>query len=1293
MSDMEVGVRLKADGSGLVGEFELTKEELEKLNKTLKKTEGDAKGAAGGLDDLGRKGGKASQSNKKLKRSLGEVRGELVGLKSMLATLGLGLFIRDATKSALALDSYNRALKFGAGGASKMALEQEFLRKKSTELGLVFQGQISNYSKLTAASRGTAIQGNATREIWLGMAEASTVLGLSQEQQAGALTAIEQIMSKGKVQAEELRGQLGERLPGAFQIASRAMGKTTEELSKMLDNGELLSEDFLPKFVRQLREEVAPSLAEAMNSPQAELNRFANDWIDLKNEFGTGFLTGLTESAGELGTVLRELVEDGTIRELGEGLGDIAHFAAENIDMIELMVIGYGSYKLAALALAPVLGVLTKGQIGLNIAMRANPIGLIATAISGLVVAYQLLSEETDKTTEREGERLKQSERQLEVLEKIGSTTRENLASVTGEALADNHSNQISLLEDRKRLIAEKAALEQQVQEFVDNPYPHYDASKTAGKARQLEEEIKVVNAQLKEAKSNAVALREAMTGRGDDLDEADVRAQLKAAATARKEIEKLEKSYLKLTSSLDPVLGKSREYNSVVEDLALYLDKGLIPSQEEYNRLLDLAQQKYYPTSISFLQEQAKLMEEEIYLLGLSEEQRQIEIKTRDLVNASKQKGLILDEEEIQTLREISKAHVEAINELEKRRAAEEEAAEAIKKVWENARENVQKNFADFFDEVLQGNLDSVGDFWDSFKAIGRRAIAETLTAELFQGSIGKNGAGAGGILGLFGLGGSGQPGEDDSGKLAPLEGVLNDGLKGLEKGIDKLAGIFNIGGGSAGAGGAAGAAGGAAGLMSTVTTIAAPLLAGSILGDLLGIDFDLGATGTLLGAGAGFLLGGPLGALAGGLFGSLFNSTDIATQNISGSGGQITSTNGRRGGDANVEGANTLANSAIDFYNAIEQITGSNFSGNLGSLGIRDDKFIFEKGSIHQRFDDAEQAVEAQLKAALSGGNIDLSDTFKTIMRKSISKGAEQLLSDLEFGKIFDDLVNNDTLSKAEKQLTDLADTFKEVGVRAKELGLDASKVTDAFIRETNRLRSEFNETIDLSILEFENPLEAALRIQYDAQAERLEEARALGADLVDVERLNMLEREQLIKRFADSASSLLGGLHNDIEGFALSLGSGSKSQLAPADQLSNAETRFNDLLGLARGGDEGAINDIVAAAEDLRVLSLEVFSSSEQYFTREAFILEALRNLENTLGYAQGGLTAGTPAATIENVFPDLAGGFDQVNDTIIDGNNKVAELLAEIRDLLGGPQGGQFIREGGRGGARNYGGASR
>jgi len=66
------------------------------------------------------------------------------------------------------------------------------------------------------------------------------------------------MMGKGKVQAEELRGQLGEALPGAFNLAAKAMGVTTSKLNEMLDKGQVLPEELLPKLASELLKTFRP---------------------------------------------------------------------------------------------------------------------------------------------------------------------------------------------------------------------------------------------------------------------------------------------------------------------------------------------------------------------------------------------------------------------------------------------------------------------------------------------------------------------------------------------------------------------------------------------------------------------------------------------------------------------------------------------------------------------------------------------------------------------------------------------------------------------------------------------------------------------------------------------------------------------------------------------------------------------------------------------------------------------------------------------------------------------------
>jgi len=207
------------------------------------------------------------------------LKGTLVGLAGGYTFKRLG---EDFLETGLSADAMQRSLEAATGSTEAAEQAQQFLRFESERLGLVFQSQIADYRKIAAAARGTSLEGDKLREIYLSVAEASTVLQLRSDETSGALNAISQMISKGNVQAEELRGQLGERLPGAFQIAAKAMGTTTAGLSDMLDKGEVVAEDFLPRFAKALREQYAGQVESASQSARASLNRMSNTWFEFK---------------------------------------------------------------------------------------------------------------------------------------------------------------------------------------------------------------------------------------------------------------------------------------------------------------------------------------------------------------------------------------------------------------------------------------------------------------------------------------------------------------------------------------------------------------------------------------------------------------------------------------------------------------------------------------------------------------------------------------------------------------------------------------------------------------------------------------------------------------------------------------------------------------------------------------------------------------------------------------------------------------------------------------------------
>lgn len=233
-----------------------------------------------------------SRAYRGLQDRLREINGRVDGVGSSFSSLGryvglafAGFSIRGVItqlfEAGAAIERLRNSFQSITGNAGAAASSMAFVRSESERLGLNLLSTSDAYMKLSAASKGTALQGEKTEQIFSAVAGASRAIGLSSEQMSGALLALQQMMSKGTVQAEELRGQLGERLPGAFQIAARAMGVSTAELGKMLEGGKVISDDFLPKFAAELEKTFTPG-TKALQGMSAETERLKTAWFDLK---------------------------------------------------------------------------------------------------------------------------------------------------------------------------------------------------------------------------------------------------------------------------------------------------------------------------------------------------------------------------------------------------------------------------------------------------------------------------------------------------------------------------------------------------------------------------------------------------------------------------------------------------------------------------------------------------------------------------------------------------------------------------------------------------------------------------------------------------------------------------------------------------------------------------------------------------------------------------------------------------------------------------------------------------
>jgi tape measure domain-containing protein len=235
---------------------------------------------------------KVKEEASKVKDETGNAAKELNGFSS-IAKSGAGLlagffaissikaFADKIVETTIKFEGYSKAIEFGSGSAENFARNQEFLTNLINKYGLGLASTTDAYKSFFNASTLAGQSQQETNRQFEAVTKAGTTLKLTTDQMQGAFLALGQMMSKGTVQAEELRGQLGERIPGAFSIMAKALGVNERQLNKMLEQGQVLSKDALPKFAAELEKTFGPGAEKNLNGMVNSQNRFNNSIDEL----------------------------------------------------------------------------------------------------------------------------------------------------------------------------------------------------------------------------------------------------------------------------------------------------------------------------------------------------------------------------------------------------------------------------------------------------------------------------------------------------------------------------------------------------------------------------------------------------------------------------------------------------------------------------------------------------------------------------------------------------------------------------------------------------------------------------------------------------------------------------------------------------------------------------------------------------------------------------------------------------------------------------------------------------
>ena len=270
------------------------------------------------FDVLDQKVRKADKAVGDFSKSVGNYKGALSGIGNLMGAFGIstGLYlaadlVKNIFETTKQLQSMDLALKMVSGSQAEFANNQLFLTNLAEQYGIEIKGLTKNFTEFWVASKGK-LEAEQIKEIFTSISKSVAVMGLSVEQQDSAFLALQQMMSKGTVQAEELKKQLGNALPGAVKAATMAYQalhpelKVTEKLfMEQMKAGKILSAELLPELAKAYEKLYGIENVNRAETLTAAQNRLSNSWTNLIrsiNESNSGALTSFFTAATQAAT-------------------------------------------------------------------------------------------------------------------------------------------------------------------------------------------------------------------------------------------------------------------------------------------------------------------------------------------------------------------------------------------------------------------------------------------------------------------------------------------------------------------------------------------------------------------------------------------------------------------------------------------------------------------------------------------------------------------------------------------------------------------------------------------------------------------------------------------------------------------------------------------------------------------------------------------------------------------------------------------------------------------------------
>ncbi len=201
------------------------------------------------------------------------------------------------------LQNFRNTLGAISPNAEEAAASNRLILDLVEKYNVPLQSARDGFTKLYASMAPAGFSGDEVRDLFTGITKAAATFGMSADKVDRVNYAFAQMASKGQVMSEELKGQLGDVLPGAMAIFAEAAGfkgpKAIQDFSAALEDGAYKGQAMVALLKNVgvvMNQEFGPGAEGAARTFQGVINRMQNSMTLLYESFepvAVGFLNSV----------------------------------------------------------------------------------------------------------------------------------------------------------------------------------------------------------------------------------------------------------------------------------------------------------------------------------------------------------------------------------------------------------------------------------------------------------------------------------------------------------------------------------------------------------------------------------------------------------------------------------------------------------------------------------------------------------------------------------------------------------------------------------------------------------------------------------------------------------------------------------------------------------------------------------------------------------------------------------------------------------------------------------------